>query len=405
MDRRAVVTGVGVVSSIGTGVEAFWDALASGVSGATVLALDGEPPTPVCRVEEFDGEALFGRRDARRMDRCAQLATAAAQLALSDAGGDLGLPHERMGASIGSAHGGIGTLDEAYRTYAERGSDRVSPFLIPLALTNTACAAVARTLQLRGPSSSTCTACAAGADALGTALWLIRSGRADAMLAGGADAAISPVILAGYRNLGALASLRHGAEGASRPFDSERDGFVIGEGSGVLVLEEREHALARGARIYAELAGYGSSCDASHLTDPDQTGAGPGAAMSAALADAGIGPADIGYVSAHATSTPSGDLAEARAIARAGLAHAPVSATKAMHGHTLGGAGGVEAAAALLPIVRGVIPPTLNLQEPDDGCGLDHVIGESRRGVDVRASISNSFGFGGHNAALVFLRD
>ncbi len=285
MGRRAVVTGVGVVSSIGTGVEAFWDALADGVSGASVLELEGEPPTPVCRVEEFDGEALFGRRDARRMDRCAQLATAAAQLALADAGGDLGLPHERVGASIGSAHGGIGTLDEAYRTYFERGSDRVSPFMIPLALTNTACAAVARTLQLRGPSSSTCTACAAGADAIGTALWLIRSGRADAMFAGGADAAISPVVLAGYRNLGALASLRHGAAGASRPFDSERDGFVIGEGSGVLVLEEREHALARGARIYAELGGYGSSCDASHLTDPDQTGAGPGAAMSAALAD------------------------------------------------------------------------------------------------------------------------
>ena len=290
MGRRVLVTGVGVVSSIGTGVSAFWDALADGVSGASVLELDGEPPTPVCRIEDFDGEALFGRRDARRMDRCAQLATAAAQLALEDAGGDLGLPHERIGASIGSAHGGIGTLDEAYRTYFERGSDRVSPFMIPLALTNTACAAVARTLQLRGPSSSTCTACAAGADAIGTALWLIRSGRADAMLAGGADSAISPVVLAGYRNLGALATLRHGAEGASRPFDSERDGFVIGEGSGVLVLEEREHALARGARVYAELAGYGSSCDASHLTDPDETGAGPGLAMSAALADAGIGP-------------------------------------------------------------------------------------------------------------------
>jgi 3-oxoacyl-[acyl-carrier-protein] synthase II len=392
------------VSSIGTGVEAFWDALADGVSGASVLALEGEPPTPVCRVEEFDGEALFGRRDARRMDRCAQFATAAAQLALADAGGDLGLPHERVGASIGSAHGGIGTLDEAYRTYFERGSDRVSPFMIPLALTNTACAAVARTLQLRGPSSSTCTACAAGADAIGTALWLIRSGRADAMFAGGADAAISPVVLAGYRNLGALASLRHGAEGASRPFDSERDGFVIGEGSGVLVLEEREHALARGARIYAELGGYGSSCDASHLTDPDQTGASPGAAMSAALADAGIGPADVGYVSAHATSTPSGDIAEARAIAHAGLAHAPVSATKAMHGHTLGGAGGVEAAASLLPLVRGIIPATLNLVEADDGCGLDHVMGAARRGADVRASLSNSFGFGGHNAALVFIR-
>ncbi len=403
MSRRVVVTGVGVVSSIGVGVDGFWNALADGVSGASVLELEGEPPTAVCRVEDFDGEALFGRRDSRRMDRCAQLATAAAQLALADAG-DLGLAPERVGASIGSAHGGIGTLDEAYRTYFERGSDRVSPFLIPLALTNTACAAVARTLQLRGPSSSTCTACAAGADAIGVALWLIRSGRADAMLAGGSDSAISPVVLAGYRNLGALASLRHGAEGASRPFDAERDGFVIGEGSGVLALEEREHALARGARIYAELAGYGSSCDASHLTDPDETGAGPGLAMTAALEDAGLTPQDIGYVSAHATSTPSGDAAEARAIKRAGLGHAAVSATKSLHGHTLGGAGGVEAAASLLPLVRGIVPPTLNLVEPDDGCGLDHVMGTARHGVDVRASLSNSFGFGGHNAALVLVR-
>jgi 3-oxoacyl-[acyl-carrier-protein] synthase II len=402
MRRRVVVTGAGVVSSIGNGVEPFWDALAAGSSGATLHEFDSAGPTVVCRAQPIDAEERFGRREVRRMDRCSQLAAVAAALALEDAGA-LGLPPERVGASIGSAHGGVETLDDAYRAYLERGPDRVSPFSIPLLLTNTACASVARTHVLRGPSFSACTACAAGADAIGAALFLIRDGRADAMLAGGADAPLSPVVAAGYRMLGALAGTSRGAEAASRPFDASRDGFVMAEGSGVLVLEELEHALARGARIYAELAGYGSSCDASHLTDPDQTGGGPAQAMQIALADAGVQAGDVGYVNAHATSTPSGDSAEANAIALAGLRGAPVSATKSMHGHTLGGAGGVEAVAALSAIVRGVIPPTINLVEPNDGAGLDHVANVARE-AHVDVALSNSFGFGGHNAALVLTR-
>jgi 3-oxoacyl-[acyl-carrier-protein] synthase II len=400
MPRRVVVTGAGVITSIGTGVEDFWDALANGRSGARLVDPDAIGPAVACAVDGFDPEALFGRRDARRMDRCAQLAAGAARLALDDAGGDLGLPPERIGASVGSAHGGALTLADAYRALEERGADRISPFAIPLSLTNVAAASTARTLGLRGPSAAPCTACAAGADAIGVALSAIRDGRADAMLAGGADAPLAPLVIAGYRTLGALAGTARPAEEASRPFDRGRDGFVIAEGAGVLVLEELEHARARGARIYAELAGYGQSCDAGHLTDPDQTGEGPAAAIRAALADAGVDAEAVGYVNAHATSTPSGDAAEARAIARAGLGAAAVSSTKSMHGHALGGAGGIEAVASLLPLVRGVLPPTINLVDPDEDVGLNHVAGTARE-ASVEAVLSNSFGFGGHNAALV----
>jgi 3-oxoacyl-[acyl-carrier-protein] synthase II len=400
--RRVVVTGIGVVASTGVGRDAFWDGLAAGRSGASLVDVAGVAEIAACRVEGFDPVDWFGRREARRMDRVAQLAAATGRMALEDAG-DLRLPPERIGASVGCAHGGALTLDEAYATMIERGADRVSPFTIPLALTNVAAAAAARVNELRGPSSAVCTACAAGADAIGVALSQIREGRADAMLAGGAEAPIAAVVVAGYRTLGALASTARGAAGASRPFDAQRDGFVIGEGAGLLVLEELEHARARGARVYCELAGYGSSCDASHLTDPDETGGGPASAIEAALADAGVSSDEVGYVNAHATSTPSGDAAEARALLRAGLGRAPVSSTKSMHGHTLGAAGGVEAVASILPLVRGVLPPTINLLEPDDDCGLDHIC-ETARSGEPTATLSNSFGFGGHNAALVFRR-
>jgi 3-oxoacyl-[acyl-carrier-protein] synthase II len=393
------ITGAGVVSSIGTGLEEFWDALAAGRSGAAVVELDGAGDAVACPVEGFDPDARFGRREARRMDRCAQLAAAAGALALESAG-ELGLPRERIGVSVGSAHGGAGTLATAYQTMEERGAERVSPFAIPLSLTNIAAAGTARMLDLRGPSFAACTACAAGADAIGTAFWLVREGRADAMLAGGSDAPLAPVVVSGYRNLGALASMRRGAKAASRPFDSERDGFVIGEGSGIIVLEDLEHARARGATILGELVGYGASCDAGHLTDPDATGRGPAAAIAAALDDAGLPPSAIGYVNAHATSTRAGDAAEAMALSLAGLGHTPVSSTKSMHGHTLGGAGGLEAIASLLPLVRGILPPTINLEHVDDGVGLDHIAGSAREGHPT-AVLSNSFGFGGHNAALV----
>jgi 3-oxoacyl-[acyl-carrier-protein] synthase II len=402
MARRVVVTGAGVVSSVGTGIEAFWDAVAQGTSGAALVEIEGVEPAVAFPVPDLDAEERFGRRDARRMDRDGQLAAVAATLALEHAG-DLGLPAERIGVAVGNAHGGMGTMDAAYRALLQRGPDRVSPFAVPLSLPNAPAATVARVLGLRGPSSAVCTACAAGSDAIGVALSVIRDGRADAMVAGGAEAPLSAFTIAGYGQLGALSRSAGNPHERSRPFDRARDGFVMGEGAGLLVLEERDHALQRGARILAELAGYGASCDAGHLTDPDPSGAGPAAAIAAGLADAGIGPETVGYVNAHATSTPVGDAAEARTLARAGLGDVPVSSTKGLHGHCLGAAGGIEAAAALMAFARDQLPPGINLDDPDDEVGLDHVIGTARP-ARVDAVLSNSFGFGGHNAALVFRR-
>jgi 3-oxoacyl-[acyl-carrier-protein] synthase II len=271
-----------------------------------------------------------------------------------------------------------------------------------LGLTNSPVAAVARIHGLRGPSSTVATACAAATDAIGLAVSLIRSGRADAMLAGGAEAPVSPFIVAAYRQLGALSATARPPEEASRPFDRDRDGFVIGEGAGILFLEEREHALERGAQILAEVVGYASNCDAGHLTQPDSTGEGPAAAIRLAMAEASVEPASVGYVNAHATSTPLGDLAEARAIIIAGLGGTAVSSTKSLHGHTLGAAGGIEAIAALMPLVRDRLPPSWNLDNPDTEPALDHVT--TRRTAHVDVTVSNSFGFGGHNAVLVLRR-
>jgi 3-oxoacyl-[acyl-carrier-protein] synthase II len=402
MARRVVVTGAGVVASVGTGVEAFWDAVAAGRSGAAMVEIEGVPPAAAFPVAEIDAEERFGRREARRMDRDGQLAAVAGVLALEQAG-DLGLPAQRVGVAVGNAHGGMGTMDAAYRALLERGPDRVSPFAVPLSLPNAPAAAVARVLGLHGPSSAVCTACAAGSDAIGVALHAIRDGRADAMVAGGAEAPLSAFTIAGYGQLGALARGDGDPAERSRPFDRARNGFVMGEGAGLLVLEERDHALARGAHILAELAGYGASCDAGHLTDPDPSGEGPAAAIAAALADAGIGPEAIGYVNAHATSTPVGDAAEARTLVRAGLGRVPVSSTKGLHGHCLGAAGGIEAIASLMALAQDRLPPGINLDDPDDELGLDHVVGTARP-AQVEAVLSNSFGFGGHNAALVFRR-
>jgi 3-oxoacyl-[acyl-carrier-protein] synthase II len=400
--RRVVITGAGVVSSVGTGVQGFWDGLLEERSVAAWIDIEGVGRVPAFAVAEGeDARERFGQREARRMDRSGRLAAVAAALALEDAG-DLGADLERVGASIGSVHGGPETLLEAHRALLERGMDRVGPLAIPLSLTNHPCAATARALGLRGPSAAPATACAAGSDAIGAALGTIRDGRADAMVAGGAEAPLSPLVVAGYLRVGALSAGGALGERASRPFDRARNGFVIGEGAGIVVLEERERALARGARIYAELAGYGSSCDAGHPTDPDASGAGPARAMREALRDAGLAPEDVGYVNAHATSTIAGDLAEARAIEGAGLSGAAVSSTKSAHGHPLGGAGGMEAVATLMAFARDVLPATLNLEDPDPEPVLDHV--RTARRARVGAAISNSFGFGGHNACLVFVR-
>jgi 3-oxoacyl-[acyl-carrier-protein] synthase II len=390
------------VSPIGAGVGTFWDALAAGRSGAAMVSIEGVGD--ICAFPVTEGEDArerFGQRDARRMDRSGRMAAVAASWALEDAG-DLGVDPERIGISVGSVHGGADALLEAHRALLERGADRVGPLAIPMSLANHPCAAAARALGLRGPSAAPATACAAGSDAIGTALSMLREGRADAMIAGGADAPLSPLVIAGYVKVGALTpSVRPPLE-ASRPFDLGRDGFVMGEGAGMLLLEEREHALARGARIYAELAGYGSSCDAGHPTDPDATGAGPARAMRLAIEDAGLTPADIGYVNAHATSTTAGDIAEARAISLAGLGDAAVSSTKSAHGHALGGAGGLEAVATLMAFARDTLPATLNLEDPEPEAPFDHVL--TPRSVRIGAAVSNSFGFGGHNACLVFAR-
>jgi len=395
------VTGASVISPIGIGREALWDSLQAMRSGASRIELPGFGSIVAFTAPSDGAEERFGKKAARRMDRAGRLAAVTAAMALEDAG-DLGLESRDIGTAIGSAHGGAETLHEAYETFYLRGADRLSPFAIPLSLPNTAASAVARENNLHGPSTSIGTACAAGSDAIGAAFRLIRDGFAEAMVAGGAEAAVTPFVIAGYRKLGALSPSTGEPALASRPFDRGRDGFVMGEGSGILVLEERERALARGARILAEVAGYGQSCDAGHLTDPDESGAGPARAVRLAIADAGLEPADIGYVNAHATSTPAGDIAELRALAAAGLSHAPISSTKSLHGHALGAAGGVEAVASLMAFGRDVLPAGANIDDPEPEPVADLVT--TPRAVRIDALVSNSFGFGGHNAAVVFKR-
>ena len=401
MRRRVVVTGASVISPIGNGREEFWDSLQAMRSGATRIDLPGFGSIVAFMAPPDGADERFGRKAARRMDRAGRLAAVAAAMALEEAG-DLGLERHEIGMAIGSAHGGAETLHEAYETFYARGFDRLSPFAIPLSLPNTAASAVARENNLHGPSTSIGTACAAGSDAIGAAMRLIRGGFAEAMVAGGAEAAVTPFVIAGYRKLGALSPGDGDPTVVSRPFVRGRDGFVMGEGAGMLVLEERERALARGAQILAEVAGYGQSCDAGHLTDPDETGAGPARAVRLALADAGVEPSQIGYVNAHATSTPAGDVAELRALAAAGLSHVPISSTKSLHGHALGAAGGLEAVAALMAFGRDVLPAGANIDDPELDPPADLIL--TPRKVRIDALVSNSFGFGGHNAALVFTR-
>lgn len=401
--RRVVVTGAGAVTAAGIGREALWEALEAGRSTARQVTLEAVGPLAAFTVDgvEEAAEERFGHRAIRRMDRAGMFAALAGALALDDAG-DHGIAPERIALALGCVHGGTATALEAHRALLERGADRVSPLSVPLSLTNGAAAAAARMLGTRGPSTVITTACAAGTDALGTALDLIRWGRADAALAGGAEAPVSPVPTAGYLKMGALSHGAHPAERAARPFDRDRDGFVVGEGAGILLLEEREGALARGARILGEVAGYGASCDAGHPTDPDPAGEGAARAIAAALDDAGLTSADIGYINAHATSTLAGDIAELRALERAGLTGVPVSSTKAVHGHGLGAAGGIEAVASLMVFARDLLPGNVNLERPEEAAGLDLL--REPRVARVDAVLSNSFGFGGHNACLILTR-
>ena len=409
--RRVVVTGIGPVTPVGIGVEAFWTSLVIGRSGVGKLEgfdASAHASRIAAQVHAFDPERDLLRGEARRMDRFAQLAVAAARLAVADAALDVAATGAaRVGCVIGTGIGGIGAFEEQVHVLAARGPSRVSPHLVALMIPNMAAGQIAMRLGITGPNDCTVTACAASGHAVARAVDLIRSGQADAVLAGGAEAAITPLTLAGFCAARALSRRNDDPERASRPFDAGRDGFVLGEGSTVLVLEERDRARARGARIYGEVAGYGLSADAHHETAPHPEGAGGAAAMRAALDDASLAPDAVGYINAHGTSTTLGDVAETKAIHAVFGAHAgrvAVSSTKSMTGHLLGAAGATELAATALALARGVLPPTINLDDPDPACALDHVANVARR-AEHGAAISNSFGFGGPNASIVLMRD
>jgi len=407
--HRVVVTGIGVVSPVGLGKEAYFSALLAGRSGVgpiTRFDATGYAVTIAAEVKGFDALDYLDRKAARRMDAYAQYAVAAAVMAREDASFPSDFDPYSVGSFVGSGIGGLDTFYEQTRVLYERGPDRVSPFFIPMMIPNMAAAHVSMALGLKGPVSATCTACAASTNALGDAFHIIRRGDARAMFAGGAEAPVGHIGVSSFAAMRALSTRNDDPERASRPFDSGRDGFVMGEGAAVLVLEEREHALARGAHIYAEFLGYGMTGDAFHLSEPDASGEPAGRALRRAIDMAGVAPEDLDYINAHGTSTPLGDIMETRAV-RYALGEAAdrvmVSSTKSMFGHCLGAAGALEAAATVLTIVEGKVPPTINLEDPDPACDLDYVPNVMRE-APVRYAASNSFGFGGHNASVVFGR-
>ena len=410
MTRRAVITGLGAVTPLGNDVPTTWGNVIAGRSGAgpiTQFDASGYKSRFACEVKDFDVTSLVGKKEARRMDRFTQFAVAAAKQALDDSGLQV-TPDEswRTGVFIGTGIGGIGTLESEIWLLTTKGPDRVSPFLVPMMLPDTAAAQVAIQFGLRGPNMAVVTACASGNNAIGEAVDCIRRDAADVMLAGGAEAAIIPIAIGGFSNMTAISSRNDAPERASRPFDRERDGFVIGEGAAVLVLEELERARARGARIYGEVLGYGSSADAYHVTAPEEKGTGAAVAMQAALKQAHLRPEQVDYINAHGTSTPLNDKSETAAIKTVFGEAAytiPISSTKSMTGHLLGAAGAIEALFCVKVINEGLIPPTINYECPDPECDLDYVPNTVRR-KQVNVVMSNSFGFGGHNAVVIFSR-
>jgi 3-oxoacyl-[acyl-carrier-protein] synthase II len=408
--RRVVITGLGAVTPLGTDVESTWDTLVAGRSGAGEITQFDSSDFAVhfaCEATGFDPTEYIERKQARRMDRFAHLIVAAARQAEADSGISIESEADRVGAAVATGIGGLKAFQDCYDELLERGPDRVNPFSIPEIIPNMGAAWVSMQLGTKGPLSSQCTACAASNMAIGDGLDSIRLGRADVMLCGGTEAPITEVGIAGFSAMRALSRRNDAPEKASRPFDTGRDGFVMGEAGAVVVLEELEHARARGAKIYAELLGYGLSSDAQHITEPDPSGENPARAMTMAFRDAGIDPSEIDYINAHGTSTPLGDSAETRVIKLAlgeeNARETPVSSTKGATGHCLGAAGAVEAMFSILAIDRGVLPPTINYEDPDPECDLDYIPNESRE-ADVRVAVSNSFGFGGHNATIVLRR-
>ena len=403
-----MVTGLGAVTPLGLNVESSWSALLAGESGAGPITHFDHTDYKVhfaCEVKDFDPTDWVDRKDARRMDRFAHLVLAGARQAEADSGIDIAAEADRVGASIATGIGGLRSFQDCYDTLITRGPDRVNPFAIPSIIPNLGAGWVSIELGTRGPLMSECTACAASNMAIGDATDAIRLGRADVMIAGGTEAAVNEVGIAGFAAMRALSLRNDDPKRGSRPFDAGRDGFVMGEAGAALVLEELEHAKVRGAKIYAEIAGYGLSSDAKHITEPDPTG--PVNAFAMALGDAGVTPAEIDYINAHATSTPVGDSSETQMLKYAlgeEIAYkTPISGTKGATGHCLGAAGAIEATFTILAIRDGKLPPTINYEVEDPTCDLDYVPNVPRD-ADVKVAVSNSFGFGGHNACVVFKR-
>jgi 3-oxoacyl-[acyl-carrier-protein] synthase II len=405
--RRVVITGLGAVTPLGNDVDSTWDNLVAGKSGAAEIQQWDASEYPVnfaCELKDFDPATWLERKQARRMDRFAQMIVAAARQAEQDSGIEVEGEAERIGASIATGIGGLRAFQDCYDQLLARGPDRVNPFSIPQIIPNMGAAWVSMELGTRGPLSSQCTACAASNMAIGEASDMIRLGRADVVFAGGTEAGVTPIGIAGFSAMRALSRRNDAPEEASRPFDAARDGFVMGEAGAAIVLEELGHAKERGAKIYGELLGYGLSSDATHVTEPDPSGTNPARAMQMALADAGISAEEVDYINAHGTSTPLGDASETKVIKLAlgeeTARRTPISSTKGATGHCLGAAGAVEAIFTILAVNRDTLPPTINYESPDPECDLDYIPNESRE-AEVRVAVSNSFGFGGHNACIV----
>jgi len=410
MTDRVVVTGIGLVTPVGLNSESTWNSLIEGRSGIDYISLfdaEGYESRIAGEVDEFDATTALGRKEAKRLDRFSQFACVAAIEALEHA--NLNMEKEdadRVGVLIGSGVGGIITIANQHKILLQKGPKRVSPFLVPMMLGDMASGQVSMMIGAKGPNFSTVSACATGADSIGEALEMIRRGRADVVIAGGTEAAVCEIGVAGFNSCMALSTRNEDPQGASRPFDSDRDGFVLGEGAGLLVLESLEHAEQRGANILAEMSGYGASSDAHHVTQPHPEGEGAARAMKWAIEDAGITPDKVDYINAHGTSTPLNDKYETIAMKRMYGDHAyklAISSTKSMTGHLLGAAGGIEAAFTVLTIKNGIVPPTINIDNPDPDCDLNYIPNTAKK-QPVNVAMSNSLGFGGHNASLVFER-
>jgi 3-oxoacyl-[acyl-carrier-protein] synthase II len=410
MHKRVVVTGIGCISPLGNNMQDTWKALIAGNSGAGLIThfdASNHKTKIAAEVKGFDGVALFGVREARKMDRFTQLALAASLQAVENANLNLGeTNHDRVGVVIGTGIGGIGTLLEQVEVMREKGPDRVSPFLVPMMISDSAAGSIAIRLNIRGPNMAIATACASGSNTTGEATEMIRRGAADVMLAGGSEASIVSVAMAGLSVMGALSSRNDAPEKASRPFDKDRDGFLMGEGSAVLVLESLEHAKARNAKILCEVTGYGTTDDAYHISAPAENGAGAAMCMKLSLEDAGLKPEAIDYINAHGTSTALNDKSETAAIKTIfgkSAYSVAISSTKSMTGHLLGASGSLEAAICTEIFQQDIIPPTINYETPDPECDLDYVPNTARKS-HPKYIMSNSFGFGGHNATLIFSR-